>query len=366
MTQSIVAAAGAIEGHAPDTVRVLIVDDSTVYRHALREAINAAPGFEVVSTAGNGRLALPRLRYYRPHVVILDQEMPEMSGLETLDFIHREYPDTVVLMFSAHTTEGARITIEALQRGAHDFVAKPEGLSPSGVHDFVEAKLLRRMRALLDRRRSGDAPSSRPAAPAAPAWNGFRPDICAIAASTGGPVALREMLAAVPHRFSGVIVIVQHMPPIFTRDLAASLSRYTGHRVVEAEDGQRAESGVCYIAPGGRHLRVEGVASNLALRLSDDPPEQSCRPSANVLFRSLARPPLRGRTLSVVLTGMGEDGMLGVRELLKEGGRCITQNQESCVVYGMPQVVFENGLSSEVGSPAQLGARVGALLGVSM
>ncbi|MBX7056926.1 MAG: chemotaxis-specific protein-glutamate methyltransferase CheB [Leptospirales bacterium] len=346
--------------------RVLIVDDSTLYRQALRSVISADPDYEVVSTAGNGKLALPRLRYYKPDFVILDQEMPELTGLELLDIIRRDYPSTRVLMFSAHTIEGSKTAIEALHRGAHDFIAKPEGLVAGAIQEFVDRKILQRLRALsptTPAAASGRQQRTLRLDHEGPSLAGFRARAVCIAASTGGPIALRALLMALDRRLNGPIFLVQHMPPLFTRELALSLARFSGREIVEAEHGMAAQADVCYVAAGGKHMVVRDGADGLTIELNMAPPELSCRPSANILFRSLAASSVAKSCLAVVLTGMGEDGADGVGALVEVGGRCITQSEESCTVYGMPQAVDAAGWSSLSARPEDLGKKIVELMG---
>lgn len=347
-------------------VRVMIVDDSATYRTLLRSVLGSQPDLEVVAQAINGRLAMPRVRYYRPDVVILDHVMPEMNGLEALEQIRRELPNAAVIMFSSHTKEGAAVTIRALELGAADFVTKPEGGVAADV--CIARKLVPRIRALHSRASHGPFPEQRdihelPQSP--PPSGALRPaeeiEYCAVGVSTGGPAALREFVHAIGPEFPGSILIVQHMPPIFTAQLAESLERASRIRTTEAVDGEFVLPGHCYVAPGGRHMTVEEVSGRMRARISDAPPELGCRPSVNVLFRSIAATSAVCRTAAVIMTGMGEDGFLGIQALRSHGARVLAQSRESCLVFGMPARPTREGLVDAVDTPAGLGARVSYL-----
>ncbi len=313
-------------------IRVLLVDDSQAYRLLLRREFEGDARFEVVSHAVNGRLALPRVRHYRPDFVILDQEMPEMDGLDTLRAIRDNWPEVGVLMFSSHTVEGARTTLRALELGALDFVAKPT--AGTDVASYLRANLLAKVAELaaLRSQRSVNAaaaslfPQTDIAAPC---------EACAIGVSTGGPVALRELLEPLPPDLSGPILIVQHMPPLFTKQMSEYLNSICAVTVCEAEHGQPVSPGVVYVAPGGRHMRVRNAEGCVRIEIGDEAPELNCRPSVNILFRSVAEA-YGGRAMALIMTGMGEDGYEGIRALRATGGRIFAQSEESCVVYGMP------------------------------
>ncbi|MBL8019226.1 MAG: chemotaxis-specific protein-glutamate methyltransferase CheB [Leptospirales bacterium] len=318
---------------ASDQIRVMIVDDSQAYRNLLRHELALDPRIEVVSVAANGRLALPRINHYRPDFVILDLEMPEMDGLATLEVVKKKWPDTRVVMFSSHTVEGARLTLRALELGAIDFVPKPTGLLD--VSGYLRNTLIKRIKDLA---RTKTQPV--PVVPA-PTEVSLREevgqaDICAIGISTGGPNALRELLARITPPLRGPIVIVQHMPPLFTKHLAETLSYHTRLTVVEASDGMRLEAGMVVIAPGGSHLELVRGAGAIIARTNDRPPELSCKPSVNILFRSVALE-FGNRALALIMTGMGEDGYEGVRDIRNRGGFVYAQSPESCVVFGMPE-----------------------------
>lgn len=335
-------------------IKVLIVDDSTVQRKLLRDALGAEPDIEVVSQAVNGRLAMPRVRHLKPDVILLDQEMPEMTGLETLAAIRKESPDSTVIMYCAPSPDSARVTLQALQLGASDFVLKPGPGTANGggtAAGYIAAELASRIRALSRPRPARNAGGPR-RAPAA----GRHLDLCVIGVSTGGPQALREIFARLEN-IHGVIAIVQHMPPVFTAHLAESLNEISAVTVTEATHGQRLEPGVACIAPGGAHLEIARDDDGYYAVVHDGPPEMNCKPSVNALFRSAAR--VAGdRTLAVIMTGMGADGYEGLLALHAAGAAVVAQSEASCLIYGMPAKPVEAGLVSETLDPAGIADRI--------
>ncbi len=350
----------AAEGRRP--IRVLVVDDSHTIRSLISATLATDGEIQVAGTAVNGRACLDALVSDVPDLVLLDVEMPVMDGITTLREIRRRYPKLPVLMFSSLTERGARATVEALIAGANDYVAKPAGLNPEEVAAKIRAEVVTRIKALVPRGRPASA-SARPAAAAAlpsrPQPSGRRPPVEAvvIAVSTGGPTALAEVLPACGRDAAVPILIVQHMPAVFTPQLAERLTKLCGFPVREASDGMPIAAGDVLLAPGGRHLEVAGSAASPRVRLTDAPPENSCRPSADVLFRSAARV-WGGGTLGVVLTGMGRDGLAGSRAVAEVGGGVIAQDEFSSVVWGMPGEVVRAGLADAVLPLAQMGVEV--------
>ncbi len=328
-----------MQGVAKKPIRVIIVDDSLSYRNLLRGVFAADPAFEVVSHSVNGRLALPRIRHFQPDFVVLDQEMPEMDGLSTLKEIRQNWPGVGVVMFSSHTAEGARVTLQALEMGALDFVRKPTGVAD--LSGFLQIELLERIKQLA-RSRFAIAPS-RPRLDAAGPSAGHAARICVIAVSTGGPPALRTLFAALPANPGAPIAVVQHMPREFTGPLASRLNQNSAVEVREAKDGDILAAGLALLAPGGRHMRLREGAAGIMVNLSDAPPELSCRPSANVLFRDAAEIYGDG-ALGLIMTGMGEDGYDGALRIKGCGGRVLAQSEGSCVVFGMPARPIREGL----------------------
>lgn len=329
--------------------RVLIVDDSAVMRHALTRALDIEPDLEVVGAAKHGREALELVSSLRPDVVTLDVEMPVMDGLETLDVMRVRHPEVPVVMFSTLTDEGAQVAIEAMARGAADYAMKP-----SGVKDFkhamqtMRAALVPKIRAIA-RRGKGGAAHVRPAPkiPVARSGPAVCPAIVAVGVSTGGPHALTELIETLPERLSVPVLIVQHMPPRFTALLAERLDRIGRLKVCEAKDGDVPRAGWIHIAPGGRHMGVVRSGQQSLIRLSNEPQENSCRPAVDYLLRSVAG--VYGpRVLAVIMTGMGQDGLLGCNHVRSAGGAVIVQDEESSVVWGMPGLVAQAGLASAI------------------
>jgi two-component system chemotaxis response regulator CheB len=309
--------------------------------------------FEVVGTAANATAGLSVLEKLMPDVVTLDVEMPGMNGLELLDEIRKRWPKLPVIMFSSLTRRAAETTLEALARGATDYVTKPTGVaSREEAVAQVRSQLAPKIRVVTGRagslRWSAPAPMPVPVTPsrvvARPTRVGPRPSVLAVGTSTGGPNALAALFADFPADFSVPILIVQHMPPLFTKFLADRLSARGTIRFQEAEHGAIARPGHAYIAPGDFHLQATRVGTDVVLQLTQAPPESSCRPAVDVLFRSLAAS-VGANTLAVVLTGMGQDGLKGCRQLREAGASILAQDEASSVVWGMPGFVVREGLA---------------------
>ncbi|WP_127783048.1 chemotaxis response regulator protein-glutamate methylesterase [Rhodococcus sp. X156] len=340
-------------------VTVLVVDDSALVRRLVSRVLEEAEGISVVGTAANGELALRKIAELRPDLVTLDVEMPVMDGLATLREIRRRHPRLPVVMVSTLTGHGAAATVEALAQGASDYVCKPSsGASLAASLADVRDQLVPRVRALTaralpvgtrDRRTSStaaDGPGTpallRPAAEVDPV-----PQVLAVGSSTGGPEALTRLFGALTAALPVPVVVVQHMPPVFTQMLAGRLDRLGPATVVEAQHGQLLQPGVVYLAPGGRHLEVHRRAGAVRTVLHDRAPESYSRPSVDVLFGSVAAA-YPGSALAVVLTGMGQDGRRGARLLVESGSQVVAQDAASSVVWGMPRAVVEAGLAREV------------------
>lgn len=337
-------------------IRVLIVDDSVVIRKILSEVLSGDPQIEIAGIAANGKICLAKIRQLNPDLITLDIEMPEMDGLETLRELRKDYPRLPVVMFSTLTERGAEATLDALSLGASDYVTKPANVGKvSEAIDKLRSELVPKIKALVPKSRPLDLPfaNAGPDEKAAPRRSAARPqgphriDIVAIGVSTGGPNALAELLPALPGDLPVPIVIVQHMPPVFTNNLARRLDRMSAIQVAEGKDGAKLKPGMAWIAPGGFHMVVRRVGVDVVLAINDDPPENSCRPAADVLFRSVAD--VYGpHILAVVMTGMGYDGRLGCERIHEAGGLTLAQDEDSSVVWGMPGIVVSSGLADEV------------------
>jgi two-component system chemotaxis response regulator CheB len=350
----------------PVPVRVLIVDDSRIFRAALEEALADEAGVAVAGSVFSGEKALEFLHQTPTDVVTLDVEMPGMDGLQTLEAIRRfnagRKPGTEVgvIMVSAFTKRGADVTVRALQAGAFDFVTKPSGPSAEDNRRTLRQQLAVKVQLFMAYRRSRSVTPAKepPAAEAAPdqptrrrSWAqapGRRPlRAVVIAASTGGPRALEALLPALCARTEAPILIVQHMPRHFTQSLAESLARHAGRDVIEARDGDAVQPRKVYLAPGGKHLLLRSEGGRVLTGLNEQPPENNCRPSADVLFRSAAAV-LGGDVVAVVLTGMGCDGTAGLGPLKRAGAYAIAQDEATSVVWGMPGSAAAAGMTDEV------------------
>ena len=325
-------------------IRVLIVDDSVVIRSLLRQALASETDIEVAGIAANGRIALAMLDQVSPEVVTLDIEMPEMDGLQTLAELRRTRPHLPVVMFSTLTERGGVATLQALSLGASDYVTKPSNVrTASDGLTAIREQLLPKIRSLCRRTlRSGSLPrftySSETNTSVA---------AVVIATSTGGPNALSCVLPSLPRSLNVPVLVVQHMPATFTCLLAERLDRECVLPVREAEDGALVKPGEVWVAAGNHHMSVRRDGLSVRLRLSQDPPENSCRPAADVLFRSAAAVYGAG-TLAVVMTGMGQDGLRGCKEIRQAGGTVIAQDEATSVVWGMPGYVANAGLARRV------------------
>jgi two-component system chemotaxis response regulator CheB len=333
-------------------VRVLVVDDSAVIRKLLADAITAQPDLELAGSAPNGQVALERLEQAAPDVVTLDVEMPVLDGIATLKALKRVRPRLPVLMLSSHTERGALATLDALAHGASDFVAKPSTGGPDEARAFLDREVLPRLRALAGKAEEAARLAARPPGPAAaPRPPAPRPaarvDAVVLAVSTGGPQALEQVIPRLPRDLPVPVLIVQHMPTLFTRLLAERLGSLGGPPVEEVTSPRAPLPGRCYLATGGRHLVVEAGEGGPRLALDDGPPENSCRPAADPLFRSAVRA-WDGRLLAVVMTGMGQDGLVGATALKAAGGAVLAQDQATSVVWGMPGAVVKAGLADAV------------------
>jgi two-component system chemotaxis response regulator CheB len=350
----------------PDTARVLIVDDSRIFRAVIEEALAGQDEITVAGSVFSGEKALEFIKANPPDVVTLDVEMPGMDGLQTLEAIQQfnaarpAGEEVGVIMVSAHTQHGADVTIKALQAGAFDFVTKPSGPDRDENLATLRQKLLTKIRVFLPRRSRAAKPFPPPATPhPPPSARSVRAVV--VASSTGGPRALEAVLPELSAGVEVPILVVQHMPAQFTRSLAENLSRRCCRGVVEAGDGDPLRPGIVYVAPGGKHLVMRSEGGQLVAGLTDQPPENGFRPSADVLFRSAAAA-LGGEVVALVLTGMDCDGTAGLRPLKRAGGYAIVQDEQTSVVWGMPGSAVRAGLADEVLPLDRIAAAVKALV----
>jgi len=358
-------------GIAMDPIRVLVVDDTILYRKVVGDVIASIPGADVCGTAANGRFALTKIKTFKPDLITLDIEMPEMNGLELLEELKKtgmKLPR--IIMLSTLTTTGGDMTIRALELGAFDFITKPQSgtaaenmekirrqLTPAVTTLIQEKKFRSRLdnaratlaRTATPREAKKNTPSTTPV-PRRTTRPVNRPsEVVTIGISTGGPNALAAMLPKLPADIGVPILIVQHMPPVFTKSLAGSLNNKCAIEVKEAEDGDLLKPGLALIAPGGKQMRVEAHRDGIhrIVRITNDPPENSCRPSADYLFRSVADHYV-GRATGIIMTGMGQDGFKGLRKMHETGAVILAQDEASCTVYGMPKAPTEAGITDKV------------------
>ena len=340
-------------------IRILVVDDSVVIRRLLCDTLAKDPELDVLASAGDGRIALAKISQLHPDLVTLDIEMPVMNGLEALAEIRKTHPRLPVIMFSTLTERGAAATLDALSLGASDYATKPSNTgSAEAAIESVRAELIPKIKALCPG--SGPKlktlPSPRPAVLARPRLK-HPIDIVVIGTSTGGPNALAEVLPRIPPDFPVPIVVVQHMPPIFTHLLAERLSHQSKIPIAEGRAGVNLEPGHAWIAPGNFHMTVARAGVYWRLNLNQEPPQHSCRPAVDVLFRSAAVA-CRANVLGVVMTGMGSDGVAGARQIREAGGEVIIQDEASAVVWGMPGLVYAAGQADGVYPLEQLAMEI--------
>jgi two-component system, chemotaxis family, protein-glutamate methylesterase/glutaminase len=357
------------------TIRVLVVDDTIVYRKAVSDIVEEIPCAELAGVAHNGKIAIAKIASLKPDLLTLDIEMPVMNGIEVLQEIRRQKLDVGVIMLSTLTAEGSDMTMRALELGAFDFLLKPQQSANLTAGKRQLKELLQPMIEAFTRSRiasgllsgrtnlqrpvmsrgieaAGTAPRRvRPVTPAPTrtAERKTKSEIVVIGVSTGGPNALGQMLPGLPGDLGVPILIVQHMPPVFTRSLAASLDKKCRLTVKEATEREPLQPNIVYIAPGGKQMKIIAAAdgTNRIVKITDDPPENSCKPSVDYLFRSIGDYYVN-RATAVIMTGMGSDGTKGLQILKSKGTRIIAQNEDTCVVFGMPKAPIELGLADVV------------------
>lgn len=350
-------------------IRVLVVDDAVVVRKIVTDSLASDPEIEVAGVAANGRIALAKIPQTNPDILILDIEMPEMDGLQTLVEVRKLYPLLPVIMFSTLTERGGIKTLEALSLGATDYVTKPANVgSVSIAMQRVREEIIPKIKIFCAEKAGLKTPPTGKPGPAASIVAKMNPassrpssnakiDIVAIGVSTGGPNALAELFPVFPKDFPVPIVMVQHMPPFFTKMLADRLSAKSNVKVTEGASGQVLENGKAWIAPGDYHMTLKKNGVHVKIETNQDHPENSCRPAVDVLFRSAAK--LYGpNVLGVILTGMGQDGMIGCEFIKNAGGQIIVQDEASCVVWGMPGFVAKAGLADKVLSLNKIGQEI--------
>ena len=358
-------------------IKVLVVDDTIVYRKAVSDILSEMPGIEVVGVAHNGKIAVSKIQTLKPDLLTLDIEMPEMNGIEVLQYLQQHAPQVSAIMVSTLTSEGGDMTMRALELGAFDFILKPTATNIAESKEYLRTLLVPLIKAfqtgstavgslqggarsdVFARKSASPKPIQTPpsthivnhkiVAPGSSIRRQGKSEIVTIGISTGGPNALARMMPMLPGDLGVPIVIVQHMPPVFTKSLANSLNAKCALTVKEAQDGEAIQANVVYIAPGGKQMKLVASAdgTNRLIKITNDPPENSCKPSADYLFRSIADYYV-GRATAVIMTGMGSDGTKGLQILKQKGTLIIGQNEASCVVYGMPKAPAELGLTDVV------------------
>ncbi len=361
MTPSSTYAKPSDAADAKGQIHVVLVDDSAVIRGALSRIIEADPEIKIVGSLSNGEMAVSSAQKYKPHIIILDIEMPIMDGLTALPKIQEVSPDSKVIMFSALTNEGASETLKAFALGAVECIVKPSSTQDVGVGSDFQKKILNTIKCLVpaEERRAAEQQTQAPQAATtqplqktsftlyddALSYKG-KPELIAIGSSTGGPQALFEVL----NNFTGFdvpIVITQHMPATFTKILAEHIQQHTNIPAHEGEEGMALENGHIYVAPGDYHMHLVKDGVQTVIHLDGGPPENFCKPSVDPMFRT-ALEIYGNKILGVILTGMGNDGLGGGKMLVEKGGRLIAQDEETSVVWGMPGAVAQAGICSEV------------------
>ena len=371
-----------------DPLSVLVVDDSALMRNMLKKIISSDEELEVVGVAMNGRFATQKIPMLMPEVIVTDLEMPEMNGIEFLKWREQEEVDIPVIVLSAHAKQGAAVTMEALSHGASDFITKPQGHGPDELRE-IGTQLITLLKVYGNnyRRRVGHVPVREPkplpsryaeisktsafvheTAPKPSVKEGVidmssakgTPEMIALGISTGGPNALRQVFAQISPRMPLPIVVVQHMPAGFTKEFANSLDKISPLEVKEAQNGDILKPGRILIAPGDRHVTVEKKKLASIISLSDAPPQNGHKPSAGVLFDSVAEN-YGGNCIAVIMTGMGRDGAAEIGGIYKSGGITLAQDESSSVVFGMPRVAIENKNICEVVSLNNMARRLNEL-----
>jgi two-component system chemotaxis response regulator CheB len=329
-------------------IKVLVCDDSAFMRRAISTMLTSDAGVSVVDVAKNGREAVEMAIKHKPDVITMDVEMPEMDGLTALREIMAKAP-TQVIMLSSLTTEGSRAAMQALRLGAADVLAKDQSQVSAKIMGLQE-ELLKRVHALAEARRP--RVGHPPASTTVPIFRPGQFDLIVIGSSTGGPPVLETILSQVSPKSRVPIIVAQHMPAVFTKSMAERLNAHCQVPVRHAEDRMPVEPGVIHICPGGLNTHICKAGARLTMRMDREPANTIYYPSANVLFNTAAKTVGR-KALAIVLTGMGEDGVVGARALADAGGTVLAQSAATCVVYGMPKAVTQAAIATESLSPQQ-------------
>lgn len=338
---------------------MLIADDSVIYRSQIREALSGLSRVEVVGVASNGRLALEKIALTPVDLLILDLEMPEMDGLATLQEMQARNLKICTLVFSSTSKRGAEVTLEALKRGASDFIPKPGAVVPGSAPAASQATPAQMILQLLQPKIEAFFPLAKvrtlpqnASAFSSPSWELLQPKIVVVGSSTGGPTVLENIFSQVTGPMNCPIVITQHMPPIFTATFAERLGKISGIPAYEAKDGMVLENAI-YVAPGDYHLRLVKKGLQILTALDKGPQVNSVRPAVDPLFESAAEI-YKDKCLGFILTGMGADGKVGAQAVKQHGGTVVIQNEESCVVFGMPGAVFAAAAFDRIATPDQI------------
>ena len=360
-------------------LKILVVDDTVVYRKIISDVLAEIADVEIVGTAHNGKAAIAKIDSLRPDLITLDIEMPEMNGLKVLEILHQRGNKVGVVMLSTLTLEGGEMTMKALELGAFDFIPKPQrgtmqenrkaikdAITPI-LKAFTRSRSIRNMlsgKAIQNTVKKTISTSSldrkfRARQVVRSSLVKSKSEIIAIGISTGGPKALAEMLPKLPDNIGVPILIVQHMPPVFTQSLANSLDAKCKIKIQEATNGESIMPNHAYIAPGGKQMKIEAGSDGKKriIKITNDPPENSCKPSVDYLFRSVADHYI-GRATGVIMTGMGSDGTKGLRRMKESGATIIAQSEESCVVFGMPKEPIESGIADIIAPLSQIASKI--------
>ena len=359
-------------------IKVLVVDDSIFYRKIVGDILKSLPDVEVVGTANNGKVAMSRIKSLKPDLLTLDVEMPEMNGLQVLEEIQKQGYDTDCLMISSITVKGGEIAVQALSMGALDVITKPDEENSDANIQKLTKEIEPKIRAFARKRelksiQTGQAPPQKSQLKSEEvvkhrqlssrseslSKRKEKSKAIAIGISTGGPNALTRLVPKLPNNLNVPVLIVQHMPKVFTASLAKALNDKSSLQVKEASNGEQIKKNCVYIAPGGYQMKVASGArgGEKIIRIIDDPPENNCKPSVDYLFRSVARE-YGSQVTGVVMTGMGNDGKLGLQVIKASGGVGIAQNADTCVVYGMPKEVVDAGLADVVSPLEEIGNEI--------